>query len=170
MPTQTQNIFQIFYQHDYVAYVIMLSFILFFSGVLAPYSGWGLGIGVWGSLLRGLVATSFAFITVACEPAWTAAMWKICWLRPVSIIKDTSYFIITMDFTSLVETMRSEAKQKQSLQEYLQNTKLLTEKCLILRTYGSPNSAVPEKVIKEDLQIGLPLDKISGDGHKNGIN
>ena len=75
-----------------------------------------------------------------------------------------------MDFTSLVETMRSEAKQKQSLQEYLQNTQLLTEKCLILRTYGSPNSAVPEKVIKEDLQIGLPLDKISGDGHKNGIN
>ena len=133
-------------------------------------TGWGLGIGVWGSLLRGLVATSFAFITVACEPAWTTAMWKICWLRPVSIIKDTSYFIITMDFTSLVETMRSEAKQKQSLQEYLQNTKLLTEKCLILRTYGSPNSAVPEKVIKEDLQIGLPLDKISGEGHKNGIN
>jgi len=74
-----------------------------------------------------------------------------------------------MDFTSLVETMCSEAKQKQSLQEYLQNTKILTEKFIILRTYGSPNSSVPEKVIKEDSQIGPPLDKISGEGHKNGI-
>ena len=33
-----------------------------------------------------------------------------------------------------------------------------------------PHSIVPEKIIKEDLQIGPPLDKISVDGHKNGLN
>lgn len=33
-----------------------------------------------------------------------------------------------------------------------------------------PHSIVPEKSIKKDLQIGPPLDKIGGDGHKNGIN
>lgn len=33
-----------------------------------------------------------------------------------------------------------------------------------------PHSIVPEKSIKEELHIGPPLDKISGDGHTNGIN
>lgn len=33
-----------------------------------------------------------------------------------------------------------------------------------------PHLIVPEKKSSEDLQIGPPLDKISGDSHKNGIN
>ena len=73
-----------------------------------------------------------------------------------------------MDFASIVKTMLSEAKQKQTLQEYLQKTKTFTEKFLILRKYCRPNLINTEKNIKEDLKIGPPLDKISGDGHKNG--
>lgn len=49
--------------------------------------------------------------------------------------------------------------------------KKTSKKQKLLRKSWVPHSIVPEKkIIKEDLQIGPPLDKISGDGHKNGIN
>lgn len=46
----------------------------------------------------------------------------------------------------------------------------LTEKCILTRFYLKPQSTDIEKVIKSNLEIGKPLDEMSGDGHKNGFN
>lgn len=74
-----------------------------------------------------------------------------------------------MDFVFIVKTVRLEAKRKQILQEDLKKAKTLTEKFIVLRKSCVPYSIVPEKIIKEDLQIGPSLDKISGDGDKNDM-
>lgn len=39
---------------------------------------------------------------------------------------------------------------------------------MILRKACVPHSIVPEKIIKEDLQIGPPLDKVSAESRQNG--
>lgn len=46
----------------------------------------------------------------------------------------------------------------------------LWEKCVLLRVFTSPQSTESERIIRRDLQISEPLDKTSGDGHKNGYN
>ena len=70
-----------------------------------------------------------------------------------------------MDFVSIVTTMCPEAKWTQTPQEDLKKAKTL--KKVLGAALNSPRK---KKIIREDLQIGPPLDKISGDGHKNGIN
>ena len=49
-----------------------------------------------------------------------------------------------------------------------QNT--LTGKCIMARSYLTPQSSDLENLYKNDLKIGKPLNNTSGDGHKNGIN
>lgn len=49
-----------------------------------------------------------------------------------------------------------------------QNT--LTGKCIMARSYLTPQSSDLENIYKNDLKIGKPLNNTSGDGHKNGIN
>jgi hypothetical protein len=46
----------------------------------------------------------------------------------------------------------------------------LTGKCIIARNYLNPQSTKLETICKKNLHIGPPLNKTSGDGHKNGIN
>ena len=72
-----------------------------------------------------------------------------------------------MVLVPIVNTMRSEAKRKKKLQEDLQKDKNPHWK---KESFCGPNSIVSEKFIKNNLQIGPPLNEISTDGYKNGIN
>ena len=72
-----------------------------------------------------------------------------------------------MVLVAIVKTMRSEVKRKQKLQEDLQKNKNAQWK---KESLCGPNSIVPEKFIKNDLQIGPPLNEISAEDQKNGIN
>jgi hypothetical protein len=54
--------------------------------------------------------------------------------------------------------------------ELIKTQSTLTNKCILVRKYIKPQSSKFEKIIKDELQIQPPLNNISGDGHKNGIN
>ena len=55
------------------------------------------------------------------------------------------------------------------LQKVLSQT-TLTGKCIMARSYLTPQSSDLENICKHDLKIGHSLNNTSGDGHKNGIN
>ena len=79
---------------------------------------------------------------------------------------------ITSNLELMVINMKNKEKNKDKTQIITQIKKhsLLTDKCILAREFLSPQSNDMEKIIKEDLCIGEPLNKISGDGHKNGVN
>ena len=55
------------------------------------------------------------------------------------------------------------------LQKVLSQT-TLTGKCIMARSYLTPQSSDLENICKHDLKIGHSLNNTSGDGHKNCIN
>jgi hypothetical protein len=75
-----------------------------------------------------------------------------------------------MNFQSIVTAMRAEIQAKKLLQAQLKLATTLTEKFILLRRAVNPQSTAPEAMIMNDLNIGPPVDKTSGDGHKNGAN
>ena len=46
----------------------------------------------------------------------------------------------------------------------------IEEKAILIRHLVQPQSTYPELIIREDLLIDKPVDELSGDGCKNGIN
>jgi len=76
------------------------------------------------------------------------------------------------DYVELVNTMRTNESehQKQTIIDKIQHTTELIDKCILCRYYLSPLSTNMEKILRNDLQIGGPLNNTSGDGHKNGVN
>ena len=75
-----------------------------------------------------------------------------------------------MNFQTIVNAMRAEIQAKKLLQDQLKLANTLTEKFILLRRAVNPQSTAPESMIMKDLGIGPPVDRTSGDGHKNGVN
>lgn len=65
--------------------------------------------------------------------------------------------------------IKDEAKNLSEILSYIKNAKSLTEKCLLLRKYFSPQSTHIEHVIKKDLLLENAKDNVSGDAIKNNI-
>ncbi|MDC6467597.1 hypothetical protein OAW63_01260 [Flavobacteriaceae bacterium] len=77
-----------------------------------------------------------------------------------------------IDCNQIVEAIRSNKavldKQQAIKQAYESDD--MWEKCVLFRKYTSPQSTDSEKLIRHDFKIGSPIDAVSGDGMKNGIN
>ena len=77
-----------------------------------------------------------------------------------------------IDCNKIIDDIRNnkdkELKRNAINQAY--NTNDLWEKCVLLRKYTSPQSTDAEKLIKYDLDIGKPINSVSGDGNKRGVN
>lgn len=58
---------------------------------------------------------------------------------------------------------------KEKILNKIYNSKTLTEKCILIRNYLSPQSTDMEKIIKTELKINNAIDNTSGDGMKNNI-
>mgnify|MGYP001174426663 FL=1 len=78
---------------------------------------------------------------------------------------------LLLDVPQLVKLMRIQKKYniKEIYKKVLYSSDIL-EKCVLSRFYFKPQSTYIEKIIKSNLEIEDPVDEISGDGHKNGIN
>lgn len=71
----------------------------------------------------------------------------------------------------MVSEMRiRDKKDKSFIFKTITSQTSLIGKCIMARKYLNPQSTTLEKICKIDLKINDPLDNISGDGHKNGIN
>ena len=78
-----------------------------------------------------------------------------------------------IDCNSIVRKMRKNMFANESeliALKQAQNSNDLWEKCVLLREYTKPQQHKAEKLVREDLQISKPIDSISGDGQKNGVN
>jgi hypothetical protein len=77
-----------------------------------------------------------------------------------------------IDCALIVEDIRSNKlvleKQQAISQAYESDD--IWEKCVLFRKYTSPQSTDSEKLIRHDFNIGDPVDAVSGDGMKNGVN
>ncbi len=71
---------------------------------------------------------------------------------------------------SLVDEMRAPIKTIQEIMDEINMQLMLTGKCILARKYLTPQSTHTERMCREDLGIGPPLNETSGDGRKNGIN
>ena len=71
---------------------------------------------------------------------------------------------------SLVDEMRAPIKTIQEIMDEINTQPTLTGKCILARKYLTPQSIHTERMCREDLGIGPPLNETSGDGRKNGIN
>ena len=75
------------------------------------------------------------------------------------------------ELIKIVSEMRiKDKKDKLYILKKINSQNTLTGKCIIARNYLSPQSTDLENLIKLDLKIGCPINKTSGDGHKNGKN
>lgn len=70
----------------------------------------------------------------------------------------------------LVYNMKLKENKKENIIQKIQQEKSFTIKCIYARKYLPPQSINMELIIKNDLKIHNSYNKISGDGHKNGIN
>jgi len=70
----------------------------------------------------------------------------------------------------LVEKMKMKEKIKNNKKiiERISKEKSLTGKCILARFFLSPQSTEFETIIRNDLEINLPLNNNCGDGCKNG--
>lgn len=77
-----------------------------------------------------------------------------------------------IDCRELVQKLKSNHQKELTAQALSQceAAELLWEKCVLLKVYTSPQSTKSEEIIKKDLKILKPLNNVSGDGHKNGVN
>lgn len=80
--------------------------------------------------------------------------------------------IMSTVFKLMVTNQRMKASRDAELQieQRIQSSSTLCEKCILAREYINPQSTLMEKVIKSDLQINNPPNETSGDGEKNGKN
>ena len=80
--------------------------------------------------------------------------------------------IMSTVFKLMVANQRMKASRDAELQieQRIQSSSTLCEKCILAREYINPQSTLMEKIIKSDLQINNPLNETSGDGEKNGKN
>ena len=80
--------------------------------------------------------------------------------------------MMKIDCTEIVEGIRSNKlvleKQQAIKQAYESND--IWEKCVLFRKYTSPQSTDAEKLLRNDFKIGKPVNTVSGDGMKNGVN
>ncbi len=76
------------------------------------------------------------------------------------------------ELVNLVKNMKisDNISEKKKIIENIQKETCFTKKCILTRRYLDPQSAYIENIIKKDLLIESAIDKISGDGRKNGIN
>lgn len=77
-----------------------------------------------------------------------------------------------MDCKQIAKQLINESGKAYKLEalKYASQSTDLWEKCVILRKYTSPQSTEAEKLIRNYLKIGKPVDNTSGDGMKNGLN
>src|SRR5690554_1760123 len=76
-----------------------------------------------------------------------------------------------IDYLKIVKDLRKNKvnEKKKALIQAKESDDIL-EKCVLLRMYTTPQSTDAEKLLMNDLEISPPLNKVSGDGVKNGIN
>jgi hypothetical protein len=77
-----------------------------------------------------------------------------------------------IDCTQIVENIRSNKlvlEKKQAIKQAYESDDIW-EKCVLFRKYTSPQSTDSEKLLRHDFNIGKPVDAVSGDGMKNGVN
>ena len=77
-----------------------------------------------------------------------------------------------IDCIHIVESIRSNklVLEKQHAIKQAYESDDIWEKCVLFRKYTSPQSTDSEKLIRHDFSIGNPVDTVSGDGMKNGVN
>jgi len=77
-----------------------------------------------------------------------------------------------IDCNKIVEDIRSNKlvlEKKQAIKQAYESEDIW-EKCVLFRKYTSPQSTDSEKLLRHDFEIGNPVDSVSGDGMKNGLN
>ena len=80
--------------------------------------------------------------------------------------------MIKINCTQIVENIRSDKfvlEKKQAIKQAYESDNIW-EKCVLFREYTSPQSTDSEKLLRHDFNIGRPVDAVSGDGMKNGVN
>lgn len=77
-----------------------------------------------------------------------------------------------IDCIKIVKEIRDNTilKEKKQALKQANESDDIWEKCVLLRAYTSPQATDAEKLIRNDLNIGPPLNNTSGDGCKNGVN
>jgi hypothetical protein len=73
-------------------------------------------------------------------------------------------------FTQVNEMRVKDTINKAKILQKVLSQTTLTGKCIMARSYLTPQSSDLENICKHDLKIGQSLNNTSGDGHKNGIN
>lgn len=77
-----------------------------------------------------------------------------------------------IDCSQIVEEIRSNKlilEKNQAIKQAFESDDIW-EKCVLLRKFTSPQSTDAEKLLRQDFEIGNPVDSVSGDGMKNGTN
>jgi hypothetical protein len=76
-----------------------------------------------------------------------------------------------IDCVEIVKGLINESNAEYTAQSLKQarDSKILWEKCVLLRKFTTPQSTDAEKLVRHDLKIERPLNNTSGDGIKNGI-
>jgi hypothetical protein len=78
---------------------------------------------------------------------------------------------MTHNFKQLKDNMvLRESGHQEKVMEQIRNCNSMEEKAILIRAFAKPQGKIPELIIKEDLLIDKPVDELSGDGCKNGIN
>lgn len=75
-----------------------------------------------------------------------------------------------INFKNLVKLLKEKDNfNKENILNKIYNSKTLTQKCILIRNYLSPQSTDMEKIIKKDLKLNNAVNNTSGDAEKNGI-
>ena len=77
---------------------------------------------------------------------------------------------MTHNFKQLKDNMIFQENGQEKIMEQIRSCNSIEQKAILIRAFVNPQGNIPELIIKEDLQIGKPVDELSGDGCKNGIN
>ena len=90
-------------------------------------------------------------------------------IKPKKITFDNE---IQEEISIIVKNMRikEDKKNKEKIIEKINKCGNLTQKCILAREYLTPQSTTFQDIIMNDLEIIKPIDEISGDGCKNGVN
>jgi hypothetical protein len=77
-----------------------------------------------------------------------------------------------MDFKQLVKEMREkeESLSTKEIEDIIDKARTFTEKCILIKKYLTPQSAITEKIIKKDLKMENKINQTSGDARKNSNN
>ena len=83
-----------------------------------------------------------------------------------NLILNNNYFIkIAQNFR-----LKSKELKNYEIKNTLLSIKYLNDRCLFAREFLSPQSTIMEQIIRYDLHINKPINEVSGDGEKNGLN